>query len=660
MRKHVGLKLFRLFLAVITAFSCVFILGGWTSDYAGNSKQVMENLNINATLSQNGDMKVQETWKVNLKNRDKSYRNLYRTFNLDPTKADGIADLAVYDEDQKVQYTFAGDIDPENVGGDEYQNQCYIHKNSNETEIGWFMPAIDEGVRTFSITYTIKNLVHVYSDTAELYYKFVPESFSLPITKMQGTVNFPSKAEKSSLRTWLHSTASNSNISINSEKQISFTLEQNPKNTYVEVRLLMPVKLFPSSTRKSGESVFSSIQATELQQAKKYQEQVQEEQQRQHILGIIDAVTAPVILIICIVLLIVAKRKNRRLKVNVPEYTRDIPSGNSPAGIANLFYFYNGIGEKEKNRVFSATMLSLAHKGYIQFLNQNGDITVHITGNTKNLELTASEQIFYEIISTVAEKYEDTFTMEQFKEYSQVHYNYIDRKITEFLSSSKREIADRGYYRAKPAYLSVFIVVGILMVFLAFALFGVSGSRNYLLVYIPLALIIGGVLLIIAGVTKPKLSEKGEYDYGVWHGLKKFMLDFSRMKEYGVPELTLWEEYLVYATMMGISSEVCKQLKLVYPQLSDTAYWDSYPTYSYLPYIFWAHYGYGMQRTDFDFGSVLGSTIGDISNAATRLAHPPTSGNGGLGGGSFGGGGFGGGGFSGGGGGFGGGGGGVR
>lgn len=660
MRNHTGPKLFRVLLAIIIALSCTAILGGWTSDYADDSKQIMENLSINATLAENGDMKVNEIWKVDLQDRGKAYRNLYRTFQLDSSKADGITDLTVYDEDQKVQYAFAGDIDPEDASGDEYQNQCYIHNSSDGTEIGWFMPGIDEGVRTFSVTYTIKNLVHVYHDTAELYYKFLPDSFSLPVAKMQGTIEIPSGGEKSSMRAWLHANVSSSNITINSEKQISFTANEIPKNTYIEVRMLMPVKLFPSSTRKSGESVFSSIQSTELHQAEEYRQQIQAEQQRQYILGIIDAGAAPVILIVCIVLLILVKRKNKRIKVDVPEYTRDIPSGNSPAGIANLFYFYHGIGEQEKNRIFSATMLSLAQKGYIQFQNNSRETIIDITGNSKNLPLTPSEQVFYEILSTVAEKYDNSFTMEQFKKYSQTHFNYIDKKISEFLTESKREIADRGYYRQRPSYLGVFIAAGVLMIILAFAVFIASGSMNSLLVFTPLALILGGILLIIAGATKAKLSQKGEYDFEIWNGLKKYMLEFSRMKEYGIPELTLWEEYLVYATMMGISNEVCKQLKLVYPQLTDSAYWESNPTYSYLPYMFWGHYGYGMQRVGIDFGSMLGNTLGDISSAATRLAHPPTSGSGTFGGGNFGGGGFGGGGFSGGGGGFGGGGGGVR
>jgi len=189
--------------------------------------------------------------------------------------------------------------------------------------------------------------------------------------------------------------------------------------------------------------------------------------------------------------------------------------------------------------------------------------------------------------------------------------------------------------------------------------FAGSSSMSSTLVYVPVAMIISGILLIIAGSVKQKLSVKGEVDYGTWHGLKKYMLEFSRLNEYGVPQLELWEEYLVYATMMGISKKVCSELKLVYPELNDNTYLETNYSSSYMYYMFGNHMGYhDFGNAGTDFGSALSSTISDISGAATRLAHPPSSGSGGGFGG--GGGGLGGGGFGGGGGGFGGGGGGVR
>lgn len=52
-----------------------------------------------------------------------------------------------------------------------------------------------------------------------------------------------------------------------------------------------------------------------------------------------------------------------------------------------------------------------------------------------------------------------------------------------------------------------------------------------------------------------------------------------------VPELILWEKYLVYATAFGIADKVLEQLKVVYPQITDTDYMSSHGyTYMYLMY----------------------------------------------------------------------------
>lgn len=633
------------FLLVI--FLSFFMFAGCS--YKGDSKQLMEKLNITAEVQPNGDVNMKETWRVNLQDRNKAYRNFYRSFTNDAEKADGITDFSVYDEDYQKQYTYIGDIDPENAYG-VANNTCYVHQTASQTEIGWFMPSIDKGVRTFTISYTIKNLVAVHQDTAVLYQFFVPQEFSMPIAQMACTIRLPEGGDKQDLRAWLHSTASG-NLTIDSSNQVSFTAKEIPAKTFVDVRLCMPTKLFSASEKTDSKTVLPSILAEE----QKWYNESLAEQRRQYLLGIADAVLGFLVLAAGIVALIMVRRKNRRIVVEVPEYTRDIPQGNSPGGIANLFYFYSGgVTKTVQGRVFSATMLSLAQKGYLSFTGSDKDYAVSLAPeSTRKQPLTKSEETFFEMLQKVSDYFGGPFTMKQFKKFAKIDFKYIDRKIEQFLADAKQELTPRGYYRIQPIYLSVLKAVGLLGFGLTIALFVFSSSVLSTLVYLPIAILISSVLLLIAGSTKQKLSAAGEYDYGVWHGLKKYMLEFSRMKEYSVPQLTLWEEYLVYATMMGISKQVCEQLRLVYPELNDETYMNTYFGGSYLYYMFGSHYAHGFGMGGTDFGASLASTISDVSNAATRLAHPPTQSGGG-------GGGFGGGSFGGGGGGFGGGGGGVR
>lgn len=647
------LKFCRLILLTVL-ISGLIPLAGCSEQFGQNSKQMIEKLDISAVLMENGDMTVSETWKVNLKDRNRPYRNLYRTFPVDTDKVDDITDLTVYDEDRGISYSFAGDIDAESVSGDEMQDKCYLHHTDTSIELGWFMPAIEEGVRTFTFTYRVKNIVNVYADTAVLYNYFLPSNFSIPVESLNGVIRFPAGGNKENVNAWLH-TDVQSNLTIDSEDQINFTASSIPIGHSVEVRLCMPPQLFPSSTKVSSQTVLSEIQEEEQQWADEYERNLRNE----FLLGILDVFSAVLLFALALYAFFRLRKKNKRHSVDVPEYTRDIPPGNSPGGVANLFYFYSGLHEKEKNRMFSATLLSLARKGFVRFDGTGDNLTVTVTGNTKGKELTESEQVFLELISTVGESSESSFTMKEFKEYAKRHGEYVSRKLEDFLDATKREIAARGFYEAKPVLFSTAKWIGILLLFLAFALFAVTGFSGVLLVYLPLSMFLSGLLFIAGGSAKMRLSQKGEYEYGVWHGLKKYMMEFSRMKEYGVPQLELWEEYLVYATMMGISGQVCKQLKMAYPELKDESFVNTNFAGSYLYYMFGPRMYWGgpiSSHGAFDFGAALGSSFQQIGAAATRLSGSDMNGGGKFGG--FGGGGFGGGGFSGGGGGFGGGGGG--
>lgn len=107
-------------------------------------------------------------------------------------------------------------------------------------------------------------------------------------------------------------------------------------------------------------------------------------------------------------------------------------------------------------------------------------------------------------------------------------------------------------------------------------------------------------------------------------GLKKYLQEYTLIKEREAIEVHLFEEYLIYAQMMGIAKEVAKEFKELYPELIEQS---SYGTYDNIIFIH------------------MCSTRGiSQANAAKARAESYSSGGGGFssgggGGGSFGGGG---------------------
>lgn len=58
-------------------------------------------------------------------------------------------------------------------------------------------------------------------------------------------------------------------------------------------------------------------------------------------------------------------------------------------------------------------------------------------------------------------------------------------------------------------------------------------------------------------------------------GLKKFLIDFSEMKNKEAIEVHLWKEYLMFAQIFGIANKVAKQFKNLYPDLITDMSYDS-------------------------------------------------------------------------------------
>jgi uncharacterized membrane protein len=109
-------------------------------------------------------------------------------------------------------------------------------------------------------------------------------------------------------------------------------------------------------------------------------------------------------------------------------------------------------------------------------------------------------------------------------------------------------------------------------------------------------------------------------------GLKMFLNEFSRIDTREVIEVTIWEEYLMFAYLFGIADKVAKQLKNLYPEVLNDPN-NNYVDYNTIMYI-----------------NNISATSVRAATSARAAAESYSSGGGGFssgggGGGSFGGGG---------------------
>ena len=59
-----------------------------------------------------------------------------------------------------------------------------------------------------------------------------------------------------------------------------------------------------------------------------------------------------------------------------------------------------------------------------------------------------------------------------------------------------------------------------------------------------------------------KLTDKGKEERNKLYAIRNFLNDFSIINEREIPEVTLWERYLVFATAFGIGEKVLKSMQI--------------------------------------------------------------------------------------------------
>lgn len=79
-------------------------------------------------------------------------------------------------------------------------------------------------------------------------------------------------------------------------------------------------------------------------------------------------------------------------------------------------------------------------------------------------------------------------------------------------------------------------------------------------------LIHGGCLKGAACDAMSSLTQKGLQELDELLGLKRFLLDFSLIQERGVKETVIWQDYMVYALLLGIADKLAPQIRELYPE----------------------------------------------------------------------------------------------
>ncbi len=604
---------------------CAIIIISNISNASGGLR--LRNLDYDVTLNSDGSANVVETWRISIEDTN----TLFKTFEIDSSKYKEITDVKV----QEVKSS--GNVDFRKINQYKYhvdKNCYYALVYKGKFEIAWGVHAEDV-TRTYKISYKIIDAVKNYNDCSEFYWQFVSTDSEIPANKVTGTIKLPNIVENlEDLRVWAHGPL-NGNVKKDSNDTVSFEVEELEENTMLEARIVTPRLVFGINNNTSNEYKLQSILEQEQEWADKANRRREEIRLRQENMRKTMITTCIVFNLIGLVLAVIIVKKiykyHNKLK-EIPkikpeqeiEYYRDIEGNETPAEAAFIYYFKNTGIQYNMSKVISATMLDLCMKKHIEFEivpNKKNQIKVILKKDFPE-GLARDERLIYELLQKVASKETNSFTMKDFEKYASRHSSSVLGTFSKIEKIAKDLQEENGNYsKESVAKSNSWSTKGVGYVFLAI----LSVISMWLLI---IPAIVAAVYNFKIASRYNTLTQKGVNRKEELQGLKKYMEEFSMIDDKTVPELVLWEKYLVYATVFGIADKVLKQLKVVYPQITegDLAGY----TYMYLMYS---------NNFNTSFLNTLNTSVTTSYHSATNYSSGSGGGGGFSSGGGFGGGG---------------------
>ena len=468
----------------------------------------------------------------------------------------------------------------------------------------------------FYIEYTVTDVVVVHEDIAELAWNTLGDGYRENIGDYEVKVVLPNS--DSDYRVWLHGPLNGEIERTNNKEAIgtfNFLGAYNP----VSVRLIFNKDLVPNATKYSGLTAKTAIidYQTELSdEANRERERIQ----RQNMTLIIVSSIWGVIAISLAVGVYLRERKMKKTAFNM-EYFRDFPGSYGPEVLEYL------LDKNVTEKSLSATILNLIYKKVlkVEVIDRKlKDDYKLILQEYDESSLTETEKIALNLIINEIGNSKEVVLSNIKKHCSTLsNANRVINLYNDFIKTSKNLGKSENFFAKTPgivAFTVIFSLLGLILTFISFTLD---------LAWLGIIIIIVMIVLIIFVVTRKFYTKKGAEHYAKWMAHKRFLEDFSRFNEKELPEVTLWDKYLVYAVILGCADKLSKEMELKMPNMdtTDTTY------VGYNPYM--THY---IITTNL-YSSINSGIHTAVASSRSSIAASQSSSGGGFGGGSIGGGG---------------------
>lgn len=241
---------------------------------------------------------------------------------------------------------------------------------------------------------------------------------------------------------------------------------------------------------------------------------------------------------------------------DVPEQLSQIPNKRKPWEVA--IYFNPPFGVTDPN-FFSTLLLDFYRRKIIDIKLEEGifkkDLLIKL--NIKSHEsMDPIEKKFYQILEKLKGICKDKYIKNDYFNLNKaVRTPLSSFSISSMYSDLRNLVNDKGKMFIEKKGVGIFILLMILVGGLSI----LSGSLTLLFFSIFSLIIIS----IITSLSSLLIRYKKDFykEYIMWQSFKKWLSYSPSMKEHGHRGIVFWEEFLVYATALGVSKKVLKELR---------------------------------------------------------------------------------------------------
>lgn len=505
----------------------LFILG-FNKNVEANS---ISKISMDIYIDNNGEATITEVWDCYNNQGTEAYHPYY---NLGSSE---IKNLTV-SESGKTYTTLSTWETSGSLSDKAYK--CGINKISNGVELCWGISQY--GSHKYTVQYTITNFIAELTDSQMLYWTFIPYDFSTSIgsvyIKVHTNFNIPD-----SVGVWGYGNYGGTAYVYDGyiEMQSDGNLDTNE---YMTMLVQFPSNSFYTSNSLNHDFNYYLNMAEEG--STKYNEK--SIGIGTIIIGILAMLMnlLPIILIIIIILL--AGKNSASSKLNfgaegkkMPsdlQYYRDIPCKKDIFRAYYIGYHYGLL--KNKTDILGAIILKWMKDSIIRveqkesgmiFKKENTVIILNETNPDmiENKQEKAIFQMLYE-----ASK-DGILENKEFEKWCNKSYSRILRWFDNILDQQQDKLVGEGLITKEEK-----------------TDFKIFKSTTY--------------------TATPELKQEAIE----MAGLKKYLKDYTLIKDREAIEVVMFEEYLIYAQIMGIAKEVAKEFKDLYPEIIEQSNFSSY------------------------------------------------------------------------------------